>query len=86
MATLHCFAVLDRAAKAYGRPFYAATESLGKRMFAEAVNDQTPENLINKYPSDFALFLVGQYDEDSGDLTPMPHVQPICEAQELVKL
>lgn len=82
MSVLGVFAVLDRAAQVYGRPFCAPNLAMAKRMFFEAVRDQNPDNALAKYPADFALFCVGEYDEESADLVSLDHPQPAAEARD----
>lgn len=71
MTKLMC-AVYDTVSKVYAPPFYVSTKGEAVRSFSNAVNDKSMGDL-NKHPKDFLLFLLGQWDDNSGLLTA---VQP----------
>ena len=63
------YAVYDSKAEAFNEPFYAAKDGLAIRIFTDHVNK--PESIWNKYPSDFTLFHVGEFDNEKGLLKPL---------------
>jgi len=63
---LLAFSVYDAKAEAYLRPFFAESKGLAVRSFADAVND--PQSGMFKHPADYTLFLVGEFDQRSGEL------------------
>lgn len=67
------FTVFDSAAKLFLPPFEARTAEEAIRRFRTTVN--SPESQINKYPEDYTLFEVGEFDQESGLLIPLatPH-------------
>lgn len=68
------YSVFDSKAEAYMRPMYFQTKGLAIRSFSEAVNDGGKSD-ISKYPADFVLFELGDFDELSG--TFLLHKCPI---------
>lgn len=62
----HVFAVYDTKLTAYATPFFMPTVAAAKRAFAGAVED--PSTMLHKHPSDFALYHVGEFDDESGAL------------------
>lgn len=58
------FAIYDNAKKLYAQPFYMVTTSTAIRAFQTLCQDPTSE--VAKYPADFHLFHLGQYDDSSG--------------------
>lgn len=58
-------AVKDRAADAFGRPFFVASEGLGIRGFLDEVNRAAEDNPLNKHPDDFDLYRLGTWDDNS---------------------
>lgn len=62
---LHMCAVKDRAADAFGRPFFVQSEGLGIRGFIDEVNRVSEDNPLNKHPDDFDLFKLGTWDDNS---------------------
>ena len=61
------FSIYDSKAEAYLRPFFTATKGLALRSFVEAAND--PRESLNKYPGDYTLFEIAEYDDASGAIT-----------------
>lgn len=63
------FSVYDAAAGAYLHPFFAPTVEFALRNFRQAVN--TPDHQFAKFPEDYTLFLIGRFDQSTGQLTPL---------------
>lgn len=61
------FTVYDSAAQAFLSTFEARTIEEATRMFRVTVNN--PESQIHKFPEDYTLFLVGEFDQSTGILT-----------------
>lgn len=64
------FAIHDAKASFYGQPFYARANGEAIRTFAGAINGNQPENLMSTSPGDFTLFYIGDYDDQTGVITP----------------
>jgi len=70
---LYVLVVRDRAADAFGRPFFAPSVGLAERDFRSEVNRPADDNNMYKYPDDYDLFLLGTYDDSTGQFsTGMP--------------
>jgi hypothetical protein len=66
------FSVFDSKAAFFGRPFFDQKEGTAIRNFSDAVNDSSnPNNMWFKHPEDFSLFLVGEFDDETGELIPV---------------
>jgi len=61
------FAVFDTKAETYSAPFTKLTKGLAIRDFTDAANNS--DNMIGKYPHDYALFQIGTWDETCGKIT-----------------
>lgn len=61
---MRLFSVYDSKANTYLPPFLLANDKLAIRAFAHAANDKATD--IGKYPTDFCLFEIGTYDDQSG--------------------
>jgi hypothetical protein len=68
-AKLLVFAVFDSKAEVYGTPIFFGSRGLAIRSFDQECNRE--ESQIFKYPGDFTLFQIGEYDQDTGLLTPL---------------
>jgi len=64
------FSIYDTKTEAYAQPFYMQTKGAAIRAFTELANNA--EHQIGKYPSDYALFELGTFDDTSGVLTSHP--------------
>lgn len=70
------YSVRDSKSNAFNPPFYAINEETGLRSFAQLVLD--PAQTVSKFPEDFDLYHVGDYDDESGKISPQEtpvHVQ-----------
>jgi hypothetical protein len=63
------FSIRDMKVEKYGPPFPAPTEAYAVRAFASACND--PDHDYCKFSEDFVLFLIGEFDEASGQVEPV---------------
>lgn len=66
------FSIYDEKADSYSQPFTAAANGLAIRQLQELVNDKT--TTISKYPEDFSLYFIGDFDSDRGLLLPLDTV------------
>lgn len=66
---MRIFTVYDTKAAIYGQPFYAVTDGIALRMFSDAVNNNSPDNALNRYPEDFTLYYIGEFDDATGSVT-----------------
>jgi len=64
MAKLQLFCVQDTKAEAFMRPWVARTVNEALRNFAAEVN--AVDSTLSKFPNDFCLWHVGEFDEESG--------------------
>jgi len=62
------FAIYDSKAEAYGKPFHYNSRGEAIRGFQEALKDE--KTTFAKYPADFTMFEIGEYDELTAELTP----------------
>ena len=64
------FTVFDSAAGAFLDPFPAPSVEFAIREFRRAANDAGHQ--FNRFPEDYTLFLVGEFDQKSGEITARP--------------
>lgn len=67
---LQAYTIFDKAAKAFNTPFFMHNKALAIRAFEDNVNAKE-ENNISKHPEHFALMHIGEYDDATGDFTPI---------------
>lgn len=77
---LKIFSVRDSAADAFLQPFFAPTTGLAIRSFQDAVNDVSHQ--FNKHSLDYHLYLLGDFDDATGNLLVQPEPVKIGSAFE----
>ena len=76
------FTVYDSKAEAYFPPWIAPTIKAALRAFSDQVNKSgTP---VNSHPEDYALFCIGEFDDNSGIVKSISPHMPLGKAIELV--
>jgi hypothetical protein len=75
--------VKDRAAGAFGRPFFVPSVGIAIRSFADEVNRQADDNQMNKHPDDFDLYDLGTYDDETGIITCHPAPVELAQAKQV---
>ena len=73
---LNIYAIFDNAAKAYMSPFFMHNHGLATRAFSDQVNAQQ-ENQISLHPEQFALFHIGEYNDETGHIEPLATPDPL---------
>jgi len=62
------FSVRDSATKTYNVTFTAPTNAAAMRQFGDLAKDENTN--VYKHPTDFVLYRVASWDDDSGEMTP----------------
>lgn len=78
------YSVYDKEARIYNTPFPAATDVHAMRTFSMQVNDANSANMLNFAPKDFALYSVGSFDSNTGELTPHSPML-LVEAEKIIR-
>ena len=68
---MHLFVVCvkDRAAEVFNRPFFVPHRNVAIRDFTDEVNRAAADNQLNKHPDDFDLYLLGEFNDNSGEFS-----------------
>ncbi|QXP08260.1 MAG: nonstructural protein [Arizlama microvirus] len=64
---IQIFSVYDSKTKVYGQPNFLLNKGTALRAWQEAANDK--QSNIGKYPADFTMFNIGEWDDETGTLT-----------------
>lgn len=69
---LSIYAVNDSKAGSMAAPFFCINDNVAIRSFTTAAND--PSLDLNRYPSDYVLYKLGEFDNATGafDILPIP--------------
>lgn len=77
------FAVHDIKAENFGMPVFFAAKGQAIRAFDDQCN--AAESLIGQHPQDFTLYQIGEYDDSTGLLIPLPQPTPLGTGVDYVR-
>lgn len=75
------FVIFDTAAQVYNTPFFMLNEATAVRAGKSLLDDPTSD--IARSPSDFAMFHVGEYDDETAKLTPSEKQKCVLKFHEI---
>lgn len=78
------YAIYDSKARAFMQPFFSLNHDTARRATATAVND--PGSMLHKFPEDFTLHALGQFEDENGAflLTKAPeNLGPVAQFKEV---
>jgi hypothetical protein len=75
---LKIYTIRDSKAEVYTTPFYKKTHGEAERDFRSMSNDD--KTTINKYPEDFDLYYLGEYNDNTGFIESLETPQHIVKA------
>lgn len=78
------FSINDVKALSFGQPFFAVNKGIAVRMFSDLVNDKN--SMVSKHPDDFKLYMLGEFDDNSGGLSPVAQPEFLHSASEFVNV
>ena len=61
------YTIKDDAVDAYGPPFHVRAQGEAIRMFMDEATNK--DSRINRHPRDFALYKIGAYNDQTGEIT-----------------
>lgn len=73
--TLRIYSVHDVKAGTFATPFFVPTEGLARRAFVDLCRDT--RTTISQHPEDFALFYLGEFIQESGEVRYPEALQPV---------
>lgn len=76
-------AVRDKKAESYGRPFVSPTAGMAIRSFSDECQRQAEDNPMYKHPSDFALYKIADYEDETAMVSALPSPELLIEADQV---
>lgn len=77
------YAVYDKKAMCFFPPFTTENNVQAIRGIDEAVNSSG--SVLNRYPDDFALYYLGDFDNKKGKISQKEMNELVCECRQLVR-
>lgn len=80
---MRIYSIFDSKAGAYLTPFFHRNNATAMRDMEQGVND--PSTGLHKYPADFALFCLAEWDDVAGTIFVLDHPEPLGSLRQFVK-
>jgi len=68
--------IYDVKANVYNVPFASPNREMAIRSFAATCSD--PQSMISKFPEDFILYVVGDYNDSNGSISGQESFDNLC--------
>lgn len=79
---LKVYSIYDEKAKCFGQPFFMAHNGMALRAFSDLIQDKN--TMVAKHPSDFKLYVLGEFDDNSGGLSTLAQPEFLSNALDFV--
>lgn len=76
----YLYSIYDAAAQSYGDPIIFASDAVAARSFQ--IESQNSDSVVAKFPTDFTVFCIGEFDTVSGNVSPVNKV--ICRGTDFI--
>ncbi len=80
----YVISVKDRAADIFNRPFFVPHRNVAIRDFTDEVNRKADDNQLSKHPDDFDLYLLGQFDDNTGKFIQLEDPVVLVRAKDVL--
>lgn len=77
------FSIYDSKSEAYLQPFFIQNKATAVRAISNCVND--PDHAFSKHPSDYHLFHLGSFDDDTSLFDLFPSPDPVVKLLEVMQ-
>lgn len=84
MNKANCYCVYDKKSEIYNTPYFIINDQVAKRQLKTVVDD--PTSMISKFPLDYILYKVGEFDMLTGKMVPLISPVEVCPAISLVEV
>lgn len=75
---LQMYSVRDAKASVFHPPYFNRSHGEAERNFDQLVND--PKSVQCQYPEDWDLYHLGEYDDESGQMSTLPSPKHLIKA------
>ena len=84
MTIYQVVSVRDDAVQAFNRPFYTVSVGQAHRSFSDEVNRKADDNPMFKHASDFSLWHLGSFDDETGRFVQFDLAIRLCNAGDVL--
>lgn len=79
--TQKIYSIRDAKAEYFTQPFFKKTHGEAERDFTMLCKDEKSQ--IHAFPEDYDLYYIGEYDDQTGKMTPLDTPQHIIKAVQI---
>lgn len=76
----YLYSVYDAAAQNYSDPVIFTSDAVASRNFQ--IESQNQDSVLAKFPVDFTMFCVGEFDTSSGDVSAVNRI--VCRGTDFI--
>lgn len=76
------FSVRDTKAGQFMTPWFSKSLAQAQRSFIQMSNNS--ESIIHQFPADFAMFYLGEFDDESGEIHSIKNGEHVMSAQSAI--
>lgn len=77
----HVYSIYDHKTAGYGSLFLAMSDVVAQRLVQSAADSSS---MLSKFPEDYTLYAIGQFDDSNGMLSALPERRVVCQLAELI--
>lgn len=74
--------IRDVKAATYDKPLFFPTVESAQRTFAKEINRPSEDNLLYQFPEDFTLVHLGQFDEETAEISLLSSPTPVMTGRQ----
>ena len=77
---IEAYSIYDNQSETYAPPIFVGKKGVAIRSFISECSN--PDSMLFKYPADYQLFHIGQFDQETGMFTPMTKPTMVASAMD----
>lgn len=81
---LNAYSLFDNKGLIFNTPFFQHNDAVAKRMLQDLVQDLNTS--VGRHPSDYVLYCIGTYDDQTGELHPISPRRHVADAISMLRV
>lgn len=77
------FTIYDKKMQVHQHPFMSGNRAVMMRTVTDGLARN--DSMMSRFPVDYEIYLVGEFDDATGKVTPLPENEFICNLEDLVE-
>lgn len=85
MAKVQIYSIYDKTAKTYNRPMEIINKGKAMQVFQAMVNEKEKQSDLSRWPDQFSLYHIADFDNETGKLDAFTEPQHIANGVEVLQ-